>query len=148
MLRIMQIRSLPPLLAASLLLTGCARWEPQRGPGLATFDRACPLARAPRVDDFGAAGVRGAYHFVTQGATSDDLGALARRAAAARFRLAPITVEMNGVDTMFGAGPGVLHDQHAIDAEFGAACRLGSGPIYLTHVRYNPAQENGPVRVR
>ena len=148
MLRIMQIRSLPPLLAASLLLTGCARWEPQRGPGLATFDRACPLARAPRVDDFGAAGVRGAYHFVTQGATSDDRAGFIRRADETGFRLMLMTIQMNGVDTLFAAGPGVLHDQHAVDEEFRAACRLGLGPIYLTHARYNPAAENGPVRVR
>jgi hypothetical protein len=144
----MQVRNIAILLGASLSLAGCARWHPQRTPGLATFDRACPLARAPRVAEFGPAGVRGAYHFVIQGATSEDLEGLARRANAAGFRFALLTIEMNGVDTKFAGGPGRLHDQHGVDEEFRAACRLGRGPVYLTHVRYNPAEENGPVRVR
>src|SRR5438105_668002 len=105
----MQVRRLATLLAGSLLLAGCARWQPQRGPGPATFDRACPLARAPLVTDFGPEGVRGAYHFVTQGASGDELGVLRRRAEAAGFRFAFMTIQMNGVDTVFGAGPGVLH---------------------------------------
>ena len=111
MMRTMQVRNLLIFLAGSLVLTGCARWQPQHGPGPTRFDRACPLARAPRVADFGPAGVRGAYHFVVQGATSDDLAGLTRRTAAAGFRLGLLTVEMNGVDTMFAAGPGVLRDQ-------------------------------------
>lgn len=136
------------LLAVGTGLAGCARWQPQRTPGPVAFDRACPLARAPRVTDFGPAGLRAAYHFVTQGATGDELGGLIRRTDAAGFRLALITVQINGADTVFAAGPGVLRDQRAVDEEFRTACRLGLGPIYLTHVRYNPAARDGPVRVR
>ena len=60
-----------------------------------------------------------------------------------------MTVQMNGVDTVFGTGPGVLHDQHAVDEEFRAACGLGLGPIYPRRMcRASRAAEDGPVRVR
>lgn len=147
MVRTMPVRSLATILAASLLLAGCARWEP-RWSGPATFERACPLTRAPRVTDFAPAGVRGAYHFVIQGATDAQRAGFILRSARAGFRLMLMTVQMDSVDTMFGTGLAVLRDQHAVDKEFRAACRLGSGPIYLTHVRHNPAGQTGDVRLR
>jgi hypothetical protein len=133
--------------AAAACLGGCARWQPQTS-GHVVLTRACPLARAPNVADFGRAGLRGVYHFVTQDASSDELGALVRNTEAAGFNLMLLTVNLNGKDTVFARGPAVLRNQRDVDAEFGAACRMGQGHVYLTHVRYNPAGEAGDVRVR
>jgi hypothetical protein len=146
----MHARLLTLPIVCATLLGGCAlRWHPQTGPGPATFGPACPGRRAPAVADFGAAGIRGAYHFVIDHASRGDLGALVRGAGAQGFGLAPLTVNINGHDTVFAIGPAVLHDQAEVDAEFQIACRLGRGRIYLTHVRYNPADSHSPeVRVR
>lgn len=131
------------------LLGGCTtRWHPEAH-GPLTLVPACPNRRAPNVPDFGAAGVRAAYHFVTEGASGDDLGALIQHARAQGFGLAMMTVNINGRDTVLATGPAVLHDQREVDAEFNIACHLGRGPIYLTHVRYNPADsDQRQVRVR
>jgi hypothetical protein len=136
--------------AAASLLGGCAtRWEPQAGEGPVTFEHACSGRVAPAVADFGRAGVRAAYHFVTQGASDVERGALSRRAALQGFGVAPITVNLNGLDTVFVTGPNILRTQSEVDAQFVAACGLGRGPIYLTHVRHNSADSDGEqVRVK
>jgi hypothetical protein len=144
----MQVRTLAPILAGSLILAGCARWEPSHRPGPVTFDRACPLRRAPRVEAFGETGVRAVYHFAVGGAASDVLGAFLSAAEATGFSVVPVMVEMNGTDTLIVRGSAVLRDQRAVDREFRAACGLGAGPVYLTHVRHNPAGQAGDVRVR
>ena len=36
-----------------------------------------------------------------------------------------------------------LRSQREVDAEFQAACRLGRGHVYLTHVRYDMVQQEG-----
>ncbi len=123
---------------AALALSGCTqRWRPQSGPGPVTFSEACPQRRAPRVEDFGEAGVRGVYHFVTQDASDDELGALVQATSAGGFSLVPMTVNLNGRDTLFAHGAAVLRSQAEVDAEFTTACRMGQGRVYLTHVRYN-----------
>ena len=133
--------------AAAACLGGCARWQPQTS-GQVVLTRACPLARAPSVAEFGRAGLSGIYHFVTQDASRDELGALIHNADAAGFRLMLLTVNLNGKDTVFAWGAAVLRSQRDVDAEFGIACRMGQGHIYLTHVRYNPAGQTGNVRAR
>jgi len=145
----MRTRLLAMAILCATALCGCTpRWRPETS-GPVSFTPACPQRRAPAVTEFGAAGVRAAYNFVTDRASDGDLGILLRQSRALGFGLAPMTVNLNGHDTMFATGPAVLHDQREVDAEFQAACRLGHGRIYLTHVRYNPADANGPgVRVR
>jgi hypothetical protein len=133
-----------------MLLGGCtARWHAQTGQGLATFRPACPGRRAPAVADFGAAGVRAVYNLVTDDVSSRELSGLLRDSGAQGFRIMPLTVNLNGHDTLFMTGPSVLNDQTAVDEEFQVACRLGRGHIYLTHVRYNPEDIRSPeIRVR
>jgi hypothetical protein len=143
----MQARLLATILAGSATLTGCARWEPSRRPGPVTFERACPLRLAPRVEAFGGTGVRAVYHFAVGGA-GDALSAFLRAAGTAGFNVAPVMVEINGTDTLIVHGPAVLRDQRAVDREFRAACALGRGRIYLAHVRHNPAGQPGDIRVR
>jgi hypothetical protein len=139
----MQIRSLAFLLVGSLVLTGCTRWEPQQGTGPVVFDRACPLRRAPQVATIGVAGVRGVYHFAVGGASDAERGAFLHAAEAGGFRVALVTININGTDTLFAWGRAVLHDQRSVDREFRAACGLGAGRIYLTHVRHNPPGRPG-----
>ncbi len=144
----MQVRNLALILAGSLILAGCVRWEPSRRPGRVTFDRACPLRLAPRVEAFGEQGVRAVYHFVVDRAADAALGTFLTAAGAAGFNVMPVTVEMDSTDTRFVHGPAVLRDQRAVDREFRAACALGGGRIYLTHVRHNPAGQAGDIRLR
>lgn len=141
-------RMLATSLAFAILLSGCAaRWQSEKGP--VSLTEACPQRRALRVEVFGDAGLHAVYNFVTQGASDTDLAAFLRRGRKKGFDLMLMTVNINGLDTTFATGPLVLRSQEQVDAEFEAACRLGVGPIYLTHVQYNPADENGPsVRVR
>ena len=141
-------RSLTLILASTLILAGCVRWEPSHRPGPVAFDRACPLRRAPRVEAFGEAGVRAVYHFAAGRASSEALGAFIHAADTTGFNVVPIMVEMNGTDTLIVQGLAVLRDQAAVDREFRASCRLGRERIYLSHVRHNPAVPAGPVRVR
>ena len=143
----MRGRHLLIVVAGITALSGCARWQPDTG-ARPSFAHACPLTRAPEVTDFGPAGLRAIYHFVTQDASDDELGALIRGTSAAGFELMFMTVNLNGRDTVFANGAGVLHSQREVDTEFAVACRIGMGRVYLTHVRYNPAGEPGPVRAR
>jgi hypothetical protein len=144
----MQLRSLVTILAACVILVGCARWEPSRRPGPVAFDRACPLRRAPRVESFGETGVRAVYHFAAGRPAEGALRAFIHAADTTGFNVVPIMVEMNGTDTLIVQGLATLRDQAAVDREFRAACGLGRGRIYLTHVRHNPAVPAGNVRVR
>jgi hypothetical protein len=144
----MQVRVLITILAGSLTLAGCARWQPSHRPGPVTFDRACPLRLAPRVEAFGATGVRSVYHFALGAAADPALGEFLSAAGAAGFNVVPVMVEMNGIDTLIVHGPAMLHDQRAVDREFRAACGLGRGRIFLAHVHHNPAGRAGDVRVR
>jgi hypothetical protein len=114
-----------------------------------TFERACPLRRAPLVDAFGAAGLRGVYHFAVPDAPGAELDAFFRAAATGGFRVVPMMININGVDTLVVSGRAALHDQRAVDQEFRAACELGAGHIYLTHVRHDPPGQPGEAqRVR
>ena len=144
----MPARTLATILAGSLILTGCARWEPSHRPGPVTFDRACPLRRAPAVETFGETGVRAVYHFAASGASEAERGAFIHATDGAGFNVVPVMVEMNGIDTLIVQGAAVLRDQRAVDREFGAACALRQRHIYLTHVRHNPAGQPGALRVR
>ena len=144
----MRMNRLSALALGILALGGCARWQPE-GPGRATLPDACPLRRAPAVQAFGPDGLRAVYHFVTQNASNEELGALIDGTAAHGFSLAPMTVNINGRDTLFARGQTVLRNQREVDAEFGIACGLGHGRVYLTHVRYNTDQQQGEqIRVR
>lgn len=138
------------VLLAAMSLAGCARWEAQSEPGPLEFTRACPLKRAPEVTEFGASGVSGAYHFVIQDADKEDLAAFLESARTAKFNVALMTIEIDGLDTLVAQGPGVLRTQSEVDREFDAGCGIGHGKVYLTHVRYDPydPQNAGYVRVR
>ena len=139
---------LAAICALSAALAGCARWQPEQS-GPVTLTRACPLQRAPGVADFAGGGVKGVYQFVTQDAAEGDLGSFLRSTDEHGFGLVPLTVTMNGKDTLIAHGPGVLRSQAEVDAEFETACAMGHGSVYLTHVRYNAAnEEGGAVRVR
>lgn len=137
------------MIATAVALTGCAtRWQPQTE-GRVVLSEACSGRRAPAVEEFGASGLRGVYHFVTQDASSEELGTLIRGTETQGFRLAFMTVNINGLDTIFAHGPALLRSQGEVDAEFRAACGLGHGRVYLTHVRYNAAEGEGEyVRAR
>ena len=101
------------------------------------------------MDEFGEAGVRGTYHVVVQDAPDDELAAFIGRVAEHGFGLVPLTIDIDGLDTMVVTGTATLRTQHEVDVEFDSACGMGGGKIYLTHVRYNPATEaGGPVQVR
>jgi len=106
------------------------------------------LRRAPAVEAFGETGVRAVYHFVVGGAQGHALRDFLSVAQAGSFAIMPMTIQMDGVDTMFVHGRAALHDQNAVDREFRTACALGGGGIYLTHVRHNPAVATGDIRVR
>ncbi len=136
------------ILALSLILAGCARWAPQHGPGRARLSHACPVQRAPLVTVFGDAGVRAVYHFAAGGASHDELGAFIHMADTGGFNVVPVMVEMNGTDTLIVQGMTVLRDQAAVDRDFENACALRQRHIYLSHVRHNPAEPTGSLRVR
>ncbi|HYI41875.1 MAG TPA: hypothetical protein VE053_16320 [Allosphingosinicella sp.] len=141
-------RQVATLLVFALPIGGCStRWQPETGK--VRFTRACPQHRAPHVGVSAPGGLRGAYSFVTQDASAADLSAWVSRSDEHGFAIVPITVKLNGLDTVFATGPGVLVSQEQVDAEFETACRLQTGRIYLTHVRYNPVDENrSSVQVR
>lgn len=142
------MRVLMPLVAVGLV-AGCARWEP-RTEGPVEFTRACPLKRAPAVEDFGDLGVTGAYHFVIQDAPKEDLAAFLQATGEKSFSVALMPIEINGMNTIVAQGPGVLGKQAQVDAEFELACGIGRGKVYLTHVRYDPydPKNEGWIRVR
>lgn len=142
-------RLLTASVACAVLLTGCTtRWQPETH-GPVKLTEACPLRRAPVVHDFGTAGLRGVYHFVTDNASDRDILRLIDQTEEQGFALILHTLTINGRDTVFAQGPGVLHNQSAVDSEFRSACRLGGGGIYLTHVRYNVAEaDQRSTRVR
>ena len=135
------------LTALSIAITGCARWQPEESDPH-TLPDACPLlGRAPAVSEFPAGGLRGTYQFVTQDAPTEDKVAFLRKAAENGFALVPLTVNLNGKDTLIAHGAAVLHTQPEVDAEFTRACAMGFGAIHLTHVTHNPA-DAASVRVR
>lgn len=149
----MEIQTTGLLATAALITVGtlgaCVpRWEaPTVGP--VQFTEACPDRRAPLIEDFGSTGLRAVYNFVVQDASQDDLGLLFRQSREQGFGLAPVTININGHDTLFATGAAALHRQSEVDAEFRSACRMGGGKVYLTHVRYNPeGDQNEQVRVR
>ena|SRR5690606_38535916 len=83
----------------------------------------------------------------TQDAPTEDKVAFLRKAAENGFALVPLTVNLNGKDTLIAHGAAVLHTQPEVDAEFTRACAMGFGAIHLTHVTHNPA-DAASVRVR
>lgn len=98
---------------------------------------------------FAEAGLRGAYSFVTDRADDHEIRVLIERLERARFVLAPMTVNLGGFDTVFAFGPAALGSADAVSREFATACAIGAGTrIYLGHVRYNPAEQAGSIRVR
>lgn len=140
-----------PILTIGLALTlaACAtRFTPEEGSPL-RLTEACEGRIAPRVEQFGETGLRATYHFVTQDASDEDIRQLFARVHEEGFAYMPMTFNINGLDTLFVRGPQDLRTQEEADVEFEIACGLGIDPIYMTHVRYNPAdQTDGPVRVR
>ena len=144
----MQRHRLATVLVGSAILAGCARWEPSHRPGPVAFDRACPLRRAPRVETFGETGVRAIYHFAAGGSSEAERAAFIHSVASRGLNLIPVMVEINGVDTLIVQGAAVLRSQREVDREFGVACRAGQRHVYLTHVRHNPIDQRGGVRVR
>lgn len=141
-------RLLFPLLALGAV-SGCARWEPETAAGPITLSQACPLQRGPAVTDFGEAGLRGVYHFVTQDAPMEDKTAFLAASRTHGFDVVLMTININGKDTLFAPGPELLRSQAQVDAEFDLACSLGHGKVYLTHVRYDaPNPDAKSLRVR
>lgn len=137
------------ILLSAVSLAACARWEPQTAPGPVVLSHACPLQRGPEVSDFGEAGLRGVYHFVTQDAPSEDLAAFLAASRTNSFNVVLMTVNINGKNTLFAQGPSLLRSQAQVDAEFDLACTLGHGKVYLSYVRYDPPDPNaGSLRVR
>lgn len=132
------------------MLSGCGAREKLADTAAPTLTtKACPPDKGPVVTAFGAAGVRGAYHYVTERGGKGDMKALLRGMEKNGFNLFPMTVDINGKATLFAFGPAVLRTQGEVDAEFRLACGLASGGIYLNNIRYNPADdESGSVRVR
>src|SRR3546814_2398511 len=105
--------------------------------------------KAPLIEDFGSAGLRAVYNFVVQDASQDELDLLFRQSREQGFGLAPVTININGRDTLFATGATALHSQGEVDAEFRTACRKGGGKVYLTHVRYSSdGDQNEQIRVR
>ncbi|WP_324751186.1 hypothetical protein SH591_07510 [Sphingomonas sp. LY54] len=136
------------LAVLSIATTACAtRWEPEDSDPR-TLPSACASHRAPEVDTFPAGGLRAAYQFVTQDAPERERTAFIRATGINGFGLVPLTINLNGKDTLIAYGPAVLQNQAEVDAEFAKACSMDQGRVYLTHVRHNPVDEEGPVRVR
>jgi len=100
---------------ASLLflagISGCARWQPETGHGLATLPPACPLKRGPVVANFGEAGMAGVYQFVTQDAPDSDIAAFLTASKTAGFDVMLITLNINGKDTLIATGHEILRTQ-------------------------------------
>lgn len=63
------------------------------------------------------------------------------------FALVPLTIDLNGKETLVAHGAAVLRRQAEVDAEFATACAMGHGAVYLTHVGHNPVDAES-VRVR
>lgn len=141
--------ALSAIMILSALVTGCTareRWAPDED--VSSFTQACQGKRALAVEEATKGAVTAAYNFVIDEASDRDLLHLVEQLSARGFSLVPMTVQLNGRDTLFATGPGILQNQSAIDAEFITACEMGQGSVYLTHARYNPATHGGPVQVR
>jgi hypothetical protein len=143
----MKLRILTVIFAL-LSVAGCARWLPERKSPI-KLTAACPLKRAPALTDYGSKGARGIYHFVVQDAQKANLVAFLSKAEAAGFHVILMTMNINGRDTLFAAGPARLSTQAQVDKEFNIACGLGRGKVFLTHVRYDSGDSTAEtVRVR
>lgn len=107
-------------------------------------------ARAPIPADFGRHGVQVQYSFVTQDAGRDELGEFLVRASEDGFSFMPVTINLNGVDTIIVPGRAALTDARQVEREFRAACAMRTGRIYLGYVRHNltTEQRRDSVRVR
>ena len=128
------------------MTAGCARWEPETNP--VELTQACPGKRAPVVGEVPELPVRATYNFVIEGVSDADLKAFLAILKSNGFSLVPMMFNLNGEDTLFANGPAVLGSQSGVDAEFNLACRTAVGDVYLTHVRFNSADADGPTRVR
>ena len=128
------------------MTAGCARWEPETNP--VELTQACPGKRAPVVGEVRELPVRATYNFVTEGVSDADLKAFLAKLKSNGFSLVPMMFNLNGKDTLFANGPAVLGSQSGVDAEFNLACRTAVGDVYLTHVRFNSADADGPTRAR
>lgn len=135
------------LAALSIAISGCARWQPETSDPQ-TLPGACPLlGRAPSVAEFPAGGLRGTYQFVTQDASTEDKVAFLDKVEENGFALVPLTIDLNGKETLVAHGAAVLRRQAEVDAEFATACAMGHGAVYLTHVTHNPVDAES-ARVR
>lgn len=105
---------------------------------------------APLPPDLGTGRVQAQYSFVTQGARRADLGKFLTVVSEAGFSFVPITINLNGADTMIVPGRSALSSAAEAEREFRAACALRTGArIYLVHAHYNPTtDQRGAVRVR
>ncbi len=133
-------------ISLAAILAGCARWEPETNP--VGLTQACPGKRAPIVGEAPEWPVRATYNFVTERVSDADLRAFLANLKSNGFSLVPMMFNLNGKDTLFATGPALLANQSAVDAEFNLACRTAVGDVYLTHVRFNSADADGPTRVR
>ena len=128
------------------MTAGCARWEPETNP--VELTQACPGKRAPVVGEVPELPVRATYNFVIEGVSDADLKAFLAILKSNGFSLVPMMFNLNGKDPLFANGPAVLGSQSGVDAEFNLACRTAVGDVYLTHVRFNSADADGPTRAR
>lgn len=128
------------------MLAGCARWQPETNP--VELTQACPGKRAPVVGEMPELPLRATYNFVIEGVSDADLKAFLANLKSDGFSLVPMMFNLNGKDTLFANGPAVLGSQSGVDAEFNLACRTAVGDVYLTHVRFNSVDADGPTRVR
>jgi len=122
-----------------------ARPDFSRPTSLCTDLKAPPLPAG-----FGGHGVQAHYSFVTQGARDGDLGTFLKTVSTRGFSFVPITISINGFDTLVIPGRRVLHDATEVASEFREACALETGKkIFLAHAQYNLTTEQGNgVRVR
>ena len=140
---------------SALLLTiisaGCARWRPETNNPI-KLTQACQLKSAPAVQDYGTAGVYAMYQFVIQGASRKEMDFFHMRTKSRGLAVGTLIVNLNGKDTIFARGPGVMRDQAQVDQEFDIVCGTGTERVYLTHVAYSPFDPLDPnptsVRVR
>lgn len=133
-------------ISLAVISAGCARWEPETNP--VELTQACPGKRGPVVGEVPELPVRATYNFVIEGVSDADLKAFLAILKSNGFSLVPMMFNLNGKDTLFANGPAVLGSQSGVDAEFNLACRTAVGDVYLTHVRFNSADADGPTRVR